>query len=250
MKQEIWHGDCLELMKDIPDGSVDAVICDPPYFNVSKAEYDYIFKDKESYKKWMIEWSLIAFDKLKEGGAFYCFGGIGPKNGFVFWNYVEELSNYQTFLSYINWKRFKPKGYKGKHNNWGDCREDIAYFCKGKGPKIFTKQYLREAGLSSASKKRFEQTGVGLACGNIWIDIPEAQLDGGMNRTLKHPDMKPILLMERIISASTSENDIVLDCFAGSGTTGLAAKNLNRQFIGVEKEKEYYDICVERLKTS
>ena len=247
MIQEIWHGDCLELMKSIPENSVDAVICDPPYFNVSKSEYDYIFQNKEAWKSWMLEWSKMAFAKLKDGGSFYVFGGIGPKNGFVFWNYIEELSEQQTFCSYINWKRFRPKGYKGKNNNWGDCREDIAYFCKGNKPKTFHKQYMREAGLSATSKKRFEQTGVGLSCGNIWIDIPEAQLDGGLNRTLKHPDMKPIKLMERMIQASTNEGDLVLDCFAGSGSTLHAAKNLKRQFIGIEKEQQYYEMSMKRL---
>ena len=58
----------------------------------------------------------------------------------------------------------------------------------------------------------------------------------------------PIELLEYLIKTYTNENDIVLDCFAGSGTTLVASKNLNRQFIGIEKEKEYYDICLERLK--
>ena len=72
---------------------------------------------------------------------------------------ISQLSNSYTWCSYINWKRFRPKGYKGKHNNWGDCREDIGYFCKGNEPKTFHKQYIREAGLSAASKKRFEKIG-------------------------------------------------------------------------------------------
>lgn len=176
---KIYLGDCLDLIKQIPDESIDLVVCDPPYFKCSQAEYDYYFNKKEEWLKWMIEWTSLVFTKLKNGGSFYVFGGIGPKNKFSFWNYVEAISEKQTFCSYINWKRFRPKGYKGKHNNWGDCREDIAYFCKGDDPIIFTKQYLREAGLSAASKKRFDQSGFGLACGNIWIDIPEVQLNGG-----------------------------------------------------------------------
>lgn len=68
-----------------------------------------------------------------------------------------------------------------------------------------------------------------------------------MNRTLEHPDQKPILLIERIISASSKENDVVADFFMGSGTTCLAAKNLNRQFIGIEKEEKYFNIAKERL---
>jgi site-specific DNA-methyltransferase (adenine-specific) len=246
-KIELIQGDCLEKMKDIPDGSVDCIIFDPPYFRCSKAEYDYVFSDKDEWIDWMLNISNESFKCLKDGGSFYVFGGIGTKNGFSFWNYIERLSEIHTFCSYINWKRFRPKGYKGKHNNWGDCREDIGYFCKGKEPKTFYKQKMREAGLSAASKKRFQETGVGLACGNIWIDIPEAQLDGGMNRTLSHPDQKPVLLLERIILASSNEGDTVLDITMGSGTTGVACKNLNRNFIGIEKDLDYFKIAEKRI---
>lgn len=196
----------------------------------------------------MLNVSNEGFRCLKDGGSFYVFGGIGTKNGFSFWNYIEQLSEKHTFCSYINWKRFRPKGYKGKHNNWGDCREDIGYFCKGTEPKTFNKQKMREAGLSAASKKRFNETGVGLACGNIWIDIPEAQLNGGMNRTLSHPDQKPILLLERIILASSNEGDTVLDMTMGSGTTGIACVNTNRDFIGIEKDEKYFEIAKKRIE--
>jgi site-specific DNA-methyltransferase (adenine-specific) len=244
---QIHHGDCLDLLNQVDNNSVDLVVVDPPYFNVSQSEYDHGFPNATAWIKWMIEWSDLCFDKLKDGGSFYVFGGIGPKNKFAFWEYVQLMAQSRTFLSYINWKRFRPKGYKGKHNNWGDCREDIAYFCQGDEPKTFNKQKMREAGLSAASKKRFEQTGVGLACGNIWIDIPEAQLDGGMNRTLAHPDMKPVELIKRIVAASSNEGDLVLDCMAGSGTTGLAARALNRNFLLIEKDEKYFSIAKQRL---
>jgi DNA modification methylase len=245
--QKIYCGNCMDVLKSIPDETVDLVVIDPPYYRCSQANYDYVFDNKEDWISWLIECSKLHFNKLKNSGSFYVFGGIGTKNGFAFWNYVERLSNLYTFLGYINWKRFRPKGYKGKHNNWGDCREDIAYFCKGKDPNKFHKQYMREAGLSQASKKRFQQTGVGLSCGNIWIDIPEAQLDGGMNRTMKHPDQKPVMLIERIISASSDVGDCVLDGFCGSGTTLVAAKRLKRSAIGIEMSEDYCRMCKERL---
>lgn len=243
----VHHGDCVEMLKRINDGSVDLVIIDPPYFNVAKEDWDQ-FNCPNEYLKWCHEFSDESFRVLKPGGAFYVFGGIGSKNGFLFWNYIQQLAERYTFASYINWKRFRPKGYKGTHNNWGDCREDIAYFIKGSSPKTFNKQYMNEAGLSSASKKRFETTGVGLSCGNIWIDIPEAQLDGGMNRTLVHPSQKPVKLIERMIKASSNQGEIVLDFFAGSGTTGIAAMNLNRNFILIEKDDDYFKLIEKRLK--
>jgi len=63
-----------------------------------------------------------------------------------------------------------------------------------------------------------------------------------------HPTQKSLKLMQELVKIHSNEGDVILDCFAGSGTPLLAAKNLNRQFIGIEKEKEYYDVCVERLK--
>lgn len=247
MIQQIILGDCLDELTKIPNESIDLCCIDPPYYNVCKENWDK-FSDEKTYLDWCYKWTDELFRILKNGGSFYCFGGIGSKNGFIFWNYVQEISKKYTFCSYINWRRFRPKGYKGKHNNWGDVREDIVYLCKGEDPKIHNKQYMNEAGLSSTSQKRFKDTGVGLSCGNIWVDIPEAQLDGGLNRTLNHPSQKPIKLIERIIKASSNEGEIVLDCFAGSGTVGLAAKNLGRQFILIEKEEKYYNICLERLK--
>lgn len=249
MSDKIILGDCLDLLKEIESNSIDLVCIDPPYYNVCKENWDK-FADEITYLNWCYQWTDELFRTLKDGGCFYCFGGIGNKNGFTFWNYVKEISKKYTFCSYINWRRFRPKGYKGVHNNWGDCREDIVYLCKGNKPETHNKQYMNEAGLSSTSQKRFKDAGVGLSCGNIWIDIPEAQLDGGLNRTLEHPSQKPVKLIERIIRASSNENDIVLDCFAGSGTTGIAAKNLNRRYILIEREEKYYHICKRRLSVS
>lgn len=67
-------------------------------------------------------------------------------------------------------------------------------------------------------------------------------------RRVNHPTQKPLMLMERIITIFSNPNDLVLDCFAGSGSTLVAVKSLSRQYIGVEREKNYFDICVERLK--
>ena len=122
---KIYFEDCLEGMKKISDNSIDLICVDPPYFKISKDNYDYKFKDADEWKAWMMEWTKLSFEKLKDGGSFYVFGGIGTKNKFIFWDYIKEVGELYTFCSYINWKRFRPKGYKGKHNNLGDCREDI-----------------------------------------------------------------------------------------------------------------------------
>lgn len=77
---------------------------------------------------------------------------------------------------------------------------------------------------------------------------PLTVLDFGYDKTKYHPTAKPLALMEYLIKTYTNEGDLILDNCAGSGTTGLAAKNLNRQFILIEKEQKYYDIIIERLQ--
>lgn len=85
-------------------------------------------------------------------------------------------------------------------------------------------------------------------CRDWWIDIPVIGCGGNKEITYgRHPFQKPIELFQRIIKSSSNENDIVLDCFMGSGTTALASRLLNRHFIGFEINKEYYDISLQRL---
>lgn len=108
---QIILGDCLDVLSTFDDNIVDLVVIDPPYYNVCKEEWD-LFTSKEEYLNWCHKWSDEAFRVLKDGGSFYVFGGVGSKNGFIFWNYVEQLSEKYTHASYINWKRFRPKGLK------------------------------------------------------------------------------------------------------------------------------------------
>jgi len=241
-------GDCLDVMADMPDGCVDLIVADAPYYQVAKEKWDKQWNSKEEYLQWMHSWTIESKRLLRLGGALYVFGGIGSRNGFVFWNYVEQVSEYLTFWSYINWRHFRAKGYRIK-DNWPDSREDIANFIKGKRPRYFQKQYMRQAGLSNASKRQFAKTGVGLACGNIWIDIPEVQLtDGRPNRTPEHPAQKPERLMERIICASSQEGEIVFDPFIGSGTTAVAALELERHFYGCDISPEYVELANKRIE--
>jgi len=242
MSLEIDQVHCMDVrdfLKVVAEGTVDLIIADPPYFSVLSEAWDNQWPNSGAYLDWMLDWTHLCVSAMKPGASLYVFGGIGPKNGFVFWDYVQRASKFLSFASYINWRRFRGKGYGGLHNNWPDSREDIAFFVKGQRPRTFNKQRMREAGLSSTSKRRFAQTGVGLACTNIWIDIPEAQLDGGMNRTLSNPAEKPVRLMERIVNASSDPGDLVIDPFVGTGSSAVAAIKLKRTFLGCDLNKEY-----------
>jgi site-specific DNA-methyltransferase (adenine-specific) len=239
MRQEIWHGDCLELMKDIPDKSVDSVVVDLPYGTTSN--------------KWD---SIIPLDKLWEQ-----YLRIGKENATYIFTSCQPFT---TTLISSNIKIWKHEWVwiKNRGSNFANTvrepfkeHETIQVFSKGKWTYNRQMQERTGAGLDrvkynvkfeskSSNYREFE--------GRRKNKLPDLRVPSSHQKFNTevglHPTQKPLPLMEYLIKTYTNEGDLVLDNCAGSGTTLLAAKNLNRQFIGIEKEKEYYDICLERLK--
>lgn len=218
------QGDCLEIMKDLPDGSVDLVLTDPPY-GIKQAEWDTL------NNLWITEASRI----LKDNGSIWVFAG---------WSTVvevrEALDKYFIERNWIIWDRVKGRGAK---YNVVSTREDILWFTKS-DRYTFNKQ-------SSTIKKK--TAGMGLKNGdeyrklsNVWTDI--SPIVPWSTERVSHPTQKPIKLIERIIEISSNPNDTILDCFVGSGTTAVAAVNLKRNFIGIDISPEYCEIARNRLR--
>ena len=210
---KIHHGDCLELMKDIPDGSIDLIVTDPPYLmnyrsNYRKVKYDYINGDKDG--KDLIAKSIKeAYRVLKDNSAIYMFCS---------WHYVDffksEFEKYFKLKNIIVWNK--------NNTSMGDLQGSYA-------PKH---EFIL-----------FGHKGRRLLEGFRYPDVLEAKRTGSK----LHPTQKPVDLLEIFIKTSSKENDVVLDMFAGSGTTGVACKNLNRNFIGIELDEEYFKIAKERI---
>lgn len=212
MEKKVIQGDCLEIMKDIEDNSIDMILTDPPYgisyqSNFRKDKFNKIENDDVVSLEFIDE----AYRVLKDGGAMYLF---------TRWDVYGEWYNK------IN-EQFKIKNCIVWHKRGGGLG-DL------KGAYMFNHEFCIYAvkGRHILNNKRIS-------------DVWEIKKDAPS--TYEHPTQKPVELFQNIIKKSSNEGDIVLDMFAGSGTTGVACKNLNRNYILIEKEQEYIDIINKRL---
>lgn len=243
---QILQGDCLELMKDIPDGSVDMILTSPPYFNAREYSQYETVKD---YMDTMERIFRIVHEKLKASRI--CVVNISPvlvkrasrsKQSyriplpFYFVPMLERIGF--EFLDDIIWK--KPDGASiNRNGGFFRHRKPVAY-----KPNIVTEYilvfkksapFLIDKILQSSSlvPDGYERT-------NVWEINPETKSN--------HPAPFPVGLAERCIRYYSYAGDTILDPFAGSGTTGVACKNLNRNFIGIELDEEYFEIAKKRIE--
>lgn len=210
MKQEIWHGNCLDLFSKIPDKSVDCTLTDIPYGEVNRKSNGLRNLDKglADIQTFNIDEFLKNVVRVTKG-SIYIFCG------------TEQVSHIRRYLANSNlstrhciWEKSNPSPMNGQHI-WLSSIENCI-FAKNKNA-IFN-EHCKSA---------------------VW-KFPNG-------RSKQHPTEKPLKLFEYLISVSSKEGDLILDPCAGSGTTCVAAKNLNRQFIGIEKEESYYNVCLNRL---
>lgn len=247
-KQEIWHGDCLKLMTDIPDKSVDMILCDLPY-GTTACKWDIVIP----FDRLWVQYNRI----IKNNKAIVLFGDE-PFSSFL------RTSNIKNYKYDWYWRKTRPAGFTNAKLKPLKDIETISVFSDGATANgsnrnmIYNPQGLENCSIEWSRPKIYldGDKGVNPARKSHQMNriitkkgYPRQILDyPNPNNDVLHPTQKPLDLMEYLIKTYTNEGDLVLDNCAGSGTTLLAAKNLNRQFIGIEKEKEYYDICIERLK--
>lgn len=210
---KLLQGDCLELIKKIPDGSVDLVVTDPPYgmnfqSNYRKEKYDKIDNDKTL--DWLDEYVSELYRIMKDNTAVYCFCS---------WHNIDIFK--QTFEKYFKLKNIIV--WEKNNTSMGDLKGSYA-------PKY--------------ELVLFAHKGRRLLNGFRYPDIIQAKRTGNQH----HPTEKPVDLLEIFIGESSDENNIVFDGFMGSGSTGVAALNLNRHFIGIELDKKYYETAKSRIE--
>ena len=249
-KVKLYQGDCLEVMKDIPDRSVDMILCDLPYNLVAS--------------KWDI---LIPFDKLWE-----CYKRIIKDDGAIV---LFGTQPFTTDLINSNRKWFRHINYWNKENcgNFAIAKyrplavvEEIVVFSNGKltyNPQMVQAEDKNKRPRKNGSKTKEDST-QSISSGynrvskthNENLRFPKNLLTynnrkGELNSTKRlHPTQKPVDLLEWLIKTYTNECETVLDNCMGSGSTGVACANTNRKFIGIELEENYFNIAKERIENT
>ena len=239
MINKVHLGDCLELMKAIPSGSIDMILCDLPYGTTQN--------------KWD---TIIPFDKLWEQ-----YERIIKQNSAIVltsqspFDKVLACSNLKLFRYELIWRKSRPSGHLNANRMPLKAHENILVFYK-KLP-VYNKQMtkgkpnhvkdgsIRQTKATNNNYGSFEN----VAQKATDLKNPVSVLDFSQQDPNKiiHPTQKPVALFEYLIKTYTNEGDVVLDNCAGSGTTGEACINTNRNYILMEKEEKYFDIINDRL---
>jgi site-specific DNA-methyltransferase (adenine-specific) len=244
---KLFKGDCLELMKNIPDRSIDAIITDPPY-GTTACKWD----------------SVIPFDLMweqlnriiKPNGAIVLFGSEPFSSAL-------RMSNIKNYKYDWFWVKGQPSGFLNAKKQPLRNVENISVFYIKQPiykPQLIDKRkdQIRFNNIKSKQGKteilgkigyldnRFERREIPLdktyPFQTLNYSLPSA------NKGRFHPTQKPVALIEYLIKTYTNENETVLDFTMGSGTTGVACKNLNRKFIGIEMDDKYFEIAKNRIE--
>ena len=222
---ELLHGDCLIGMKQMPDNSIDLIVTDPPYKTTSRGN--------AGNSGGMLQ------KKINMKGQVFKHNNISPKDYIPeFYRVLKDGSHFYIMTNHVNLQEML-----------NVCTENGFKFIKSliwnKGNKIMGQFYM-----SQFEYILFFRKGTGRKinhCGTADIlNVPNKKTKGEDGKNL-HDTEKPIELMQILIENSSQENDIILEPFMGAGSTALACKESNRQFIGFELDKQYFDIANKRI---
>ena len=278
---QLIHGDCLEKMKDIPDKSIDMILCDLPYgttackwdvvipFNKYVQigekviyEQEYVFdkmKSGVSYKEALEDFLSISKDGLwdnynrviKDRGCIALFGSE-PFSSHL------RMSNIKNYKYDWIWEKDKPNNFALANKQPMKYHENILVFYE-KQPTFNKQLEPRKGGGKSRFKYPVDNSKRKSEHNNIQDDAkmfnPDLKnpssiqfISTGRRQDLIHPTQKPVALLEYLIKTYTLEGETVLDNCAGSGSTGVACLNTNRNFIGIEKDDKYFEIAKKRIE--
>lgn len=231
----LYNGDCLEIMKEIPDKSIDMILCDLPY-GTTKNKWDSILP---------LDLLWIQYERIiKDNGCIALFAQTP-------FDKVLGVSNLNLLKYEWIWQKESGTGFLNSKKMPLKIHENILIFYKN--PPIYNPQ-MRKGFKPYSQKNGRVSTNYGYRGNVITVSNGERYpidvivFDRDKNKL--HPTQKPVALLEYLIKTYTNEGQTVLDNCMGSGSTGVACVNTNRNFIGIELEKKYFDISKERIENA
>ena len=245
------HGDCLDVMKTLPDASIDAIITDPPY-GTTACKWDSVIPFEPMWE----QLNRI----IKDNGAIALFGSQPFTSALI-------MSNAKMFKYEWIWEKTMTSNFCQAKYQPMKYHENILIFAKN---KTIYNPIMEDR--SEIGKKRLKNNGKIISGKNNITKIINFQKKQGeykqydpnkiypksiqkfnsvpnCNGIKLHPTQKPVALLEYLVKTYTQENETVLDFTMGSGTTGVACKNLNRNFIGIELDEGYFKIAKDRIES-
>jgi DNA modification methylase len=246
---QLFHGDCLEVMNEIPDQSVDLILTDPPY-GTTACSWDAVISFEQMWKE---------LKRLIRPNRAIVLFGQEPFSSFL------RCSNIVQFKYDWYWRKSRPSGFVNAKLKPLKDIEVISVFSDGttangsknnmmynpQGVKEVSKKwsrptnYIGSVGVSPSRQSHLlERTITAEGYPRQVLDFPNP------NKEVFHPTQKPVALMEYLIRTYTKEGETVLDFTMGSGSTGVAAVNTNRSFIGIERDDRYFEIAKSRIEAA
>ena len=233
---KLYQGDCIELMKDIPDGSVDLVLTDPPY-GTTACKWDSVIPFEPMWEQ---------LNRIIKPNGAICLFGSEPFSSAL------RMSNIKNFK--YDWIWNKKKGGNPLLSKIQPIKitENISVFGKNKVnyyPIMTERDKPKNRGKNTGKKSE--------TTNNAWVEnktythlYPKniIEFSNASQKGKLHPTQKPVPLLEYLIRTYTNEGETVLDFTMGSGSTGVACVNTNRNFIGIELDENYFKIAENRIK--
>ena len=251
---KLYTEDCLNFLDKIDDQTIDLAVIDPPY-GLGVAEWD-TFKSHEEFLNFTFNWIDKLLPKLKDTASLYIFNTSFNSSHIL--KYIHESN--LIFQNWIIWD--KRDGFSATKKRFVNSQEAILFFTTSHKYTFNYNDvripYESENRIEHAKKKGIIKNGKrwypnpnGKLCGEIWHFSSERHNSKINGKTMKlvHKTVKPYSLIERIVKASSNKNDLVLDCFVGSGTTALVCKNLKRNFVCCDNNPEYILNAKKRIRT-
>jgi site-specific DNA-methyltransferase (adenine-specific) len=221
----LYQGDCLEVMKQFPEGSIDLVLTDPPYNISRKNNFKTMGRAGIHFGDWDVDFDIRSWIPecsriLRKGGNFVSFCDFKDTSYII----EESSKNNLEIKNILRWVKSNPMP-RNRDRRFVSDTEFALYFVKDGGRWVFNRKsetYERPEIVSGLTPKSEQQYGA-------------------------HPTQKPVSVLQKIIDILSYETSVVFDPFVGSGTTAVACVNTNRKFIGIEQDEKYIEIAKKRV---